>query len=241
MARLAGLVLLALAAAAQEEPQPLIVTPARDDRPPSDAVLLFDGRDMEGWVTAEGNPALCHVEDSTMVCTSGVGNIFSKARFQSAQLHLEFSVPPMPDQKGQLRGNSGVYIQGRYEIQILDSYENETYPKGALGALYGQSAPLVNAARPPGEWQTYDITFRAPQCDSEGKIVEKGVVTVLLNGILIQDHVAIDNMEGNCDPGPLMLQDHSGFPGAPVTTMRFRNLWFRPLDATPPVATRERR
>jgi hypothetical protein len=148
--------------------------------------------------------------------------------FESAQIHLEFAIPHMPDQVGQLRGNSGVYIQGRYEIQILDSYQNATYANGMLGALYGQSPPLVNAAKPPGEWQTYDIVFHSPRCIN-GKIAENGTVTVFLNGVLIQDNVTIADATGSCGPGPLLLQDHSGFPGAPNTTMRFRNIWIRPI------------
>jgi hypothetical protein len=225
----AGVLLAAALAGAQTEPQPKPIDPGDATRPPSDAIVLFNGKDMSGWHIADGSPARCSVADGAIACRSGAGDIYSETKFQSVQLHLEFLVPSMPDQTGQLRGNSGVYLQGRYEIQILDSYGNPTYPTGALGALYGQSAPLVNAARPPGEWQSYDIVFHAPRCDDDRHIVEKASVTVLLNGVLVQDHVRIE-ASAACEPGPLMLQDHSGFEGAPVTEMRFRNLWLRPLD-----------
>lgn len=230
----AGLIsFLCLAVAlAQEKPQPRAVDPGDAARPPADAVVVFNGTDMEGWTTVDGKPAHCLVEAGVMACTSGAGDIVTTQQFHSAQLHLEFNVPAMPDQKGQLRGNSGVFLQSKYEIQILDSFGNPTYAHGSLGGLYGQAAPLVNAARRPGEWQTYDMVYHGPQCDAEGKVIRKATVTVVLNGVLVQDHVAVDASEklgAGCQAGPLRLQDHSGFPGAPTTTMRFRNIWWRPL------------
>ncbi len=171
-----------------------------------------------------------------MACKSGSADVFSKEKFRSAQIHVEFNIPNMPEQHGQLRGNSGVFLQGLYEIQVLDSYHNPTYANGSAGALYGQYAPLVNASRPPEQWQTYDIVFHAPHCDGDGKVVQKGTLSLLQNGILVQDHVEVQHVTpGNsganaCAAGPLKLQDHSGFPGAPTTTMRFRNIWFRPLE-----------
>ncbi len=228
---------LAMAAAPQkpEEPQPRVVTPgAACGQPPADAIVLFDGKDLSHWVTAGGQPARCTVADGVMTCRTGSGDIYSKETFRSAQIHLEFSPSRMSDQHGQARGNSGVYLQGRYEIQILDSYQNPTYAVGSCGALYGQAAPLVNASRPPGEWQTYDIVFHGPQCDAAGNLVRHGSVTVLHNGVLVQDHVEIKNTLRGCaadhigEPGPLMLQDHN-YKGAPVTLMRFRNIWFRPI------------
>jgi hypothetical protein len=214
-------------AAAQSEPQPDPVDPGP---PPSDAVVLFDGKDLKSWATADGQPIGCAIENEVMACRTGAGNIYSKATFESAQIHLEFMIPAMPDQQSQARGNSGVYLQGRYEIQILDSYQNPTYPVGALGALYGQSAPLVNPARKPETWQSYDIIFNAPKC-AGAAVADPGSVTVLLNGVLVQNHVPIKHEAGACDfggPGPLMLQDHN-FEGAPVTVMRFRNIWLRRL------------
>lgn len=232
---------MSLAACAQpqqqrDQPQPRAVDPGGPLKAPSDAVVLFDGTDMSHWMIAGGGPAKCEVRESAMACKTGVGDIFSKEKFRSAQIHVEFAIPSMPEQKGQLRGNSGVYVQGRYEIQVLDSFNNPTYPNGSAGALYGQYAPLVNASRPPEQWQTYDIVFRAPKCDSSGNVTEKGRLTLLHNGVLVQDHVEIQKASGGgsggsvCDPGPLMLQDHSGFPGAPLTVMRYRNIWFRPLE-----------
>lgn len=168
-------------------------------------------------------------------CRTGSGDIISGETFLDAQIHIEFAVPYMPDQKGQMRGNSGVYLHSCYEVQILDSYQNPTYADGSLGAVYGFSAPMVNAARKPGEWQSYDILFRAPRCDTSGAVTEPGRATILLNGVFVQDHVAIAKkgpgcqLENICGPGPIRLQDHSGFPGAPDTAMRFRNLWFRRL------------
>jgi len=218
------------------QPQPQVVDPGAPGRPPSDAVVLFDGKDVSAWVTRDGSPTRCIVEDGAMVCRTGVGDIFSKEKFRSAQIHLEFAIPSMPGKKGQMRGNSGVYIHGRYEIQILDSYQNPTYPMGACGALYGQSPPLVNASRPPQEWQSYDIVFRAPQCDAAGVLKEHGTLTLLHNGVLVQDHVRILDTRKGCaegrigEPGPLMFQDHSGFKDAPDTTMKFRNVWFRRLE-----------
>lgn len=224
--------LIALALFADDGVQPRVVDPGGARKPPSDAVIVFNGRNMDGWETASGNPAGCTVERGVMGCSSGVGDITTTEKFKSAQLHLEFNVPSMPEQKGQLRGNSGVYLHAKYEIQILDSYENPTYSHGSLGGLYGQAAPLVNAARKPGEWQTYDMVFRAPECDAEGKVTRKASITVVLNGVLVQDHVPIDasdELGKGCEAGPLRLQDHSGFPGAPVTIMKFRNIWWRPL------------
>jgi hypothetical protein len=221
--------------AADDGPQPRVVDPGGAGKPPSDAVALFNGGDLSHWTTADGHPAKCDVVNREIHCKTGAGDIFSKEKFGSAQIHLEFAIPNMPQQHGQLRGNSGVYLHGLYEIQVLDSYNNPTYANGSCGALYGQYAPLVNASRPPEQWQTYDIVFHAPKCDTSGKVVQNGTLTLLHNGVLVQDHVEIKGPTGGgqgneCQPGPLRLQDHSGFPGAPVTVMRFRNIWFRPLE-----------
>jgi len=217
-------------------PQPPVIEPGSPSKPPSDAVLLFNGKDMSGWVTRDGKPARCTVSDGVMNCRTGAGHIFSQERFRDAQIHLEFAVPHMPEQKGQLRGNSGVYIHGCYEVQILDSWQNPTYPDGACGALYGISPPLVVASLPPGEWQTYDIIFRSPRCAADGSLSEPGSVTLLHNGVLIHHDVKLTgpgpgcSHKNLCEPGPIMLQDHSGFPNAPDTTMRFRNIWVRKLN-----------
>jgi hypothetical protein len=230
--------LVALSADAQDE-IPVVTPPGEQAKAPSDAVVLFDGTSMDGWQTAEGWPALCELADGSMTCTSGVGNIFTKERFRSAQIHLEFNVPEMPDQRDQLRGNSGVYLHGRYEIQILDSYNNATYAVGMCGALYGQAPPRVNAARPPGEWQSYDIIFHAPRCSDSGELLQEATVTLLWNRVLVHDRVPIHASREACGPdrkedsGPLMLQDHGG-PGLPITRMRFRNIWWRTLEEPAP-------
>lgn len=224
-----------LAGQQQPGPQPRVVTPGAGSAAPSDATALFDGRDLSGWRTEKGEPAKCTVSNNELACRTGAGDIVSTETFQDAQIHVEFAVPSMPEQKGQMRGNSGIYLQSCYEVQILDSYENPTYANGSLGAVYGFSAPMVNAARKPGEWQSYDILFRAPRCDASGAVSEAGRVTILLNGVFVQDHVAVAKkgpgckLENICSPGPLRLQDHSGFPGAPVTVMKFRNIWLRKL------------
>lgn len=230
---------LAATVSAQRDPgpQPREVSPGAPGGAPSDAIAL----DHAKWRTKDGAPNKCTASAGVMSCSSGAGDIVSTETFRSAQIHVEFRPPLMPDQKGQRKGNSGVYIHGRYELQVLDSFKNPTYATGMLGALYGQAPPLVNAAKPPGEWQSYDIVFRAPVCDAAGKIVKPATVTALVNGVLVQDHVEIDAAKadqehkqlgdkGLCDAGPLKLQDHSGFPNAPHTTLEFRNIWFRRLD-----------
>jgi len=210
-----------------EAPQPRAVTPGP---PPSDAIVLFNGKDMTGWTRPNGQPSGCAAENGVMNCTTGSGDAVTTTKFGSAQLHLEFQIPAMPEQKGQLRGNSGVYIQGLTEVQVLDGYQNPTYADGTVGAIYSQYAPLVNASRKPTEWSTYDIIYHAPRCTDRGAELAPATLTVLLNGVLVQDHATLRFQKGMCQPGPLLLQDHSGFPGAPQTTMRFRNLWYRPLN-----------
>lgn len=234
MRMLPCLLLISAVAFGQKDAQPRVVDPGDGRKAPSDAVALFNGRDMTGWITKDGKIPKCEVEaGGVMACVTGVGDIQTTQTFKNAQIHLEFAIPYMPNQKGQLRGNSGVYLQGKYEMQILDSYQNPTYAHGSLGGLYNQAPPLVNAARRPEEWQTYDFIFRGPECDTAGKVTKKAVVTVLLNGLLVHDHVAIDASEklgAGCQAGPILLQDHSGFKDAPITKMKFRNLWLRELD-----------
>ncbi len=220
---------------AQNEPQPRVVDPGNPGQPPSDAVVLFDGKNLSAWQHINGSPAKWPVENGVMVCKTGTGDIYSKSKFGAAQIHVEFAIPSMPNQHDQARGNSGVYIQGRYEVQVLDSYNNPTYANGSCGALYGQYAPLVNACRPPEQWQTYDIVFHPPKCGSDGAVSQPGTLTVLHNGVLIQDHVTIKGITtlgdktNGCEPGPLRLQDHH-HPDAKETFMRFRNIWYRPLE-----------
>lgn len=228
------LVLSVLQAQQRDLPQPRVVTPAAAvGQPPSDATVVFNGKDLSGFRSANGGAAGCTVAKGEIHCRTGSGDIYSVETFTDAQIHLEFAIPDMPGQKGQMKGNSGVYLHSCYEVQLLDSYQNPTYADGTLGAVYGFSPPLVNAARKPAEWQSYDIVFRAPRCDAAGAVSEPGRVTVMLNGVLVQDHVPVAKAgpgcqhRNLCEPGPLRLQDHSGFPGAPDTLLKFRNVWMR--------------
>ena len=237
-----GLLVVGVAYAQRSEgPQPAVVDPGDPGKAPSDAVLLFDGRDMSGWTMPNGSPSKCTVADGVMTCRTGSGDAQSTEKFRDAQIHVEFNVPYMPGQRGQGRGNSGVLLQGRYEIQILDSYRNETYANGSCAALYGRSAPLVNACRRPGEWQSYDIIFHAPRCDPDGSIKAPGSLTLLHNGVLVQDHVPVRASRDCVAEGPLLLQDHGQYVGRKIATaagveegaadtpMKFRNIWMRRL------------
>ena len=218
-----------------------MVDPGGLGRAPSDAVVLFNGLDNSGWTRLNGNPSKCTVADGVMTCRTGAGDIQSVEKFRDAQIHVEFNVPYMPGQRGQGRGNSGVLLHGRYEIQILDSYQNETYANGSCAALYGESAPLVNACRRPGEWQSYDIIFHAPRCEADGRMQAPGSLTLLHNGVLVQDHVPVRSSSDCVAEGPLVLQDHGQFVGRRIATatgvvegavdtpMKFRNIWMRRL------------
>ena len=219
-----GFVPAAAQAAAAEPP---VIDPGPIGGPPSDAIVLFDGKDLSQWKSASGGEARWKVEDGVLEVT-GTGNIVSKEEFGDVQVHVEWASPSVVKGEGQGRGNSGVYLQGRYEIQVLDSYENKTYFNGQAAALYGVAAPLVNACRPPGQWQSYDIIFHPPRPSPDGRL-RPGSVTVLHNGVLVQDHTAVKGeattaaiFQGAVPRGPLVLQDH----GNPV---RYRNIWVRRL------------
>jgi hypothetical protein len=223
-----------------KQPQPTVIQPATESTPkkpgqaPSDAIVLFDGSDLSNWTSNEpGKPIKWEIKDRVMWPTRNSGMAQTKQEFGSCQLHLEFATPEKPSGEGQGRGNSGVFLMGQYEIQILDSYGNTTYPDGQAGALYGRSKPLVNASRKPGEWQTYDIIFRRP-IFKDGEVVKRATFTVLHNGVLIQDNYelsggtgwrgshSVTNYVAHGDKGPIQLQDH----GNPVL---FRNIWVREL------------
>jgi 3-keto-disaccharide hydrolase len=217
-----------------DRPQPPVVTPAPADKPippPSDAMALFDGASLAGWEADSGKPARWKVENGYMEVVGGTGDIHTTRGFGDCQLHVEWAAPTPPHGEGQERGNSGVYMMSRYEIQVLDSYQNPTYPDGQAAAVYGQYPPLVNAARPPGQWQTYDIVFHAPRFDAGGKLLTPARVTVFHNGVLVQDGVVLSGPTAHQrrppyaphpDRMPLLLQDH----GNPV---RYRNIWIREL------------
>lgn len=239
-------VLVPVAAAAQgakewaihdlNRPVPAIVdpgtasTPDQPGRPPSDAVVLFDGKDLSRWRSEKGGPAAWKVEKGYMEVVKGTGPIQTAQPFGDCQLHVEWAAPP-PVGESQERGNSGVFLMGQYEVQILDSYGNRTYADGQAAAIYGQYPPLVNASRPPGEWQVYDIVFEAPRFAADGKLEKPARVTVLHNGVVVHHadeptgptaHKARPPYKAHPDKLPISLQDH----GNP---MRFRNIWVREL------------
>jgi hypothetical protein len=208
-----------------EWPEPKVVDPGQPGKPPSDAVVLFDGKDLTAWNGAEK----WTVQDGYAVCG---GLLVSKQSFGDCQLHLEWFVPADVQGEGQDRSNSGVYLMGRYEVQILDSYNNKTYFDGQAGAIYKQRPPLVNACRKPGEWQVYDIIFKAPRFDDKGKLQQPAYMTLLHNGVLIQDHFEIMGNTYYSKPPrytahpaklPLRIQYHH----SPV---HFRNIWIRELE-----------
>lgn len=220
-----------------DRPQPPAVAPGKSFSekapPPEDATVLFDGRDLSQWETAGRGEPRWKVEDGYMEVVGRSGNIRTRERFGDMQLHLEFATPGDASGGGQGGGNSGVFFHGLYEVQILNSYGNITYADGHAGAVYGQTPPLVNASKAPGEWQTYDFIFEAPRWDDEGNLVKKANVTLLHNGILVHHKTEIlgvtrhralaDYNEPHAPEGFIELQDH----GDPV---RFRNIWVRPLS-----------
>lgn len=214
-------------------PYPATVTPGDGMKPPSDAIVLFDGSTLDGWESDGGGAAKWKIENGYME-VNGTGSIRTKAGFGDCQLHLEFATPGKVESESQGRGNSGVFLMGRYELQILDSFENPTYADGQCAAIYGQLPPYVNASRKPGEWQSYDIVFVAPRFQ-DGKVVSKPKLTVFHNGVLVHHadeligpvaHANVAAFAEHAAELPLGLQDH----GNP---MRFRNIWVRKLNLAP--------
>jgi hypothetical protein len=220
----------------RSQAQPPVITPGelstkeRPGTPPSDAVVLFDGKDLSAWESVKGGPAPWKVEKGYFEVVPRSGDIKTKQAFGDCQLHVEWASPNPPHGQDQDRGNSGVYLMTLYEVQVLDSYQNQTYADGGAAAIYGQYAPMVNACRPPGQWQTYDIVFRAPRFSAEGKVSRPATFTVFHNGVLVQDHVTVLGLtDGDHQPYsqtpakmPLKLQDHNH-------TVRYRNVWIREL------------
>src|SRR5277367_6803018 len=219
-------------------PQPTVIDPGtpstadKSGRPPSDAIVLFDGKDLAAWSKQDGSPAPWKVTPDYFEVVPKSGYIYTRQSFRDCQLHVEFWEPSPPRGEGQDRGNSGVFLMGLYEIQVLDSFENKTYADGQAAAVYGQYPPLVNAARPPGQWQWYDIVFHGPRFDAAGTLLHPARVTVFHNGVLVQDNVEPSGPTENGkrppykahpEKLPLGLQDH----GDPV---RFRNIWIRELN-----------
>ena len=236
-------VLFAAVAAAQiswpvhdpNRPQPPVVAPGPAGPPvppPADAVALFAGEDLGAWTDAKGQPARWKVENGYFEAVPKTGDVRTVKGFGDCQLHVEWMAPSPAKGADQDRGNSGVFLMGLYEVQVLDCYGNRTYADGMTAAIYGQFPPLVNACRPPGEWQTYDIVFHRPRFDQDGNVLAPARMTVLHNGILVHDnavltgptaHKARPPYKMHADKLPISLQDH----GHPV---RFRNIWIRELE-----------
>jgi hypothetical protein len=204
---------------------------------PSDAIVLFDGTSLDQWVTArDGSPARWAVADGVMTVDKATGDIRTRQSFRDYQIHVEWRIPENITGEGQSRGNSGLFLSTAgtgYELQILDSYQNETYVNGMAGSIYKQSIPLVNASRPPGEWQTYDVVWRAPRFDAQGSLASPARVTVLFNGVLVLDNFELLGETRHTgtpeyrayDSAPILLQAHQD-PSPPI---RFRNIWLREL------------
>jgi hypothetical protein len=214
-------------------PQPRVVTPGTEDRlPPSDAIVLFDGKNLSAWRSdKDGGAAQWKVENGYMEVVPGTGDILTRQAFGSCQLHIEWATPEVVAGSGQTRGNSGVYPMDRYEVQVLDSYKNDTYPDGMAASIYGQSPPLVNASRGPGQWQSYDIIFRAPVFEG-GTLKRPAAMTVLHNGVLVQNHWVLEGLtlhmeraryEPHAAKLPFRIQEHGYL-------VRYRNIWIRPLE-----------
>lgn len=245
---LIGLLLFTSIATAQADrqqygPVPEKITGSIDGSVPSDAIVLFDGSNMDAWVTAaEEEPARWEIADGAMTVRRGMRTIKTKQSFGDIQLHLEWRPTDVTEGEGQSRGNSGVFLHSIFEVQILDSWENPTYVNGQAGSVYLQYPPLVDAARRPGEWQTYDIIFEAPEYDVSGNLTEPAYVTVMHNGVLVQNHVELEGAtytpapeySARCVPWsqereqdcsgkmPIMLQDHG-------QVVSYRNIWVREL------------
>jgi hypothetical protein len=226
-----------------DRPQPRVVTPgatfSQGAPAPSDAEVLFDGKDLSKWQNAQGKEAHWKFQDGYVETAARGGGIRTKGKWADFQLHVEWSAPTPPHGTGQGRGNSGVLINGMYEVQVLDSYQAKTYPDGQAAAIYGQSPPLVNASKPPGQWQTYDIIFESPRWNDKSELIKKACVTVIHNGVVVQNHYEfVGSTDGISREVPwktlsryvgphspemfIELQDHNN----PV---RYRNIWVRSM------------
>jgi len=212
------------------EPVPRKVDPGDGVLPPSDAIVLFNGKSADEWTDLKGNATAWTIADGVLTVKPGSGDIKTRRLFGDCQLHIEWRSPIVVKGEGQGRGNSGVYLQERYELQVLDSYESRTYSNGQAASIYKQSIPLVNATKKPGEWQAYDILFTAPRFNADGVLVAPAHITVLHNGIVVQHHTEI---KGNTEyiglpayrshgDASLKLQDHGDL-------VSYRNIWIRAL------------
>lgn len=216
----------------QWQPEPRIVTPGNSNTgAPSDAIVLFDGQNLNQFESSKGGAAKWKIEGNAVTVVRGAGAIKTKQVFGDCQLHIEWSTPAVVKGEGQGRGNSGIFLMGTYELQVLDSYNNRTYSNGQAGSIYKQIPPLVNASRKPGEWQTYDIVFTAPRFNKDSSLKSQARITVLHNGVLIQNDAAIwgatqfigiATNQKHRDKEPIILQDHGD-------AVSFRNIWIREL------------
>lgn len=216
-------------------PRPPVVDPGPDAPPvppPSGAIVLFDGRSLDQWQRSDSTPARWMVQGGVVEIAPDAGGIQTRRGFGDIQLHIEWTAPVPPRGESQERGNSGVFLMGYYEVQILDSWHNETYADGQAASLYGQAPPLVNAMRAPGHWNSYDIVFHRPRFNADGSVAQPARATVLHNGVLVQDneafwgrtvYMAIATYQVHGDKLPISLQDHGN-------RVRFRNIWVRELE-----------
>jgi len=226
----------------RSRPLPAVVDPGTSSsqrspgRPPSDAIVLFDGHDLAQWRMRDGGPAQWKVADGYFEVVPKTGQLYTRAAFGDCQLHVEFAEPAPAHGEDQDRGNSGVFLHDLYEVQVLDSFQNPTYADGQAAAIYGQFPPLVNVARSPGEWQSYDIVFHGPRFDASGNLTRRARMTVFHNGVLVQDEVELSGPTAHqrrppyvAGPErlPLSLQDHG-------SAVRYRNIWVREIPQGTP-------
>ena len=214
------------------QPEPRVITPGKTSQDaPSDAIVLFNGKDLSQWQDAKGGDAKWKLKDGYVQVAPGTVIIQTRQKFGDCQLHIEWKTPDTVKGDGQGRGNSGIFLMGLYELQVLDNYHNRTYSNGQAGSIYKQSMPLVNVCRPPGEWQTYDIIFTAPRFNPDSTLKSAARITVFQNGVLVQnnfsiwggtEYIGIPVYKMTLDKLPLTLQDH----GNPVG---YRNIWIREL------------
>lgn len=214
------------------QPEPRLVTAGKTAAgAPSDAIVLFNGKDLNQWQTPDKKPAKWKVEDDAMTVVKGAGNIQTTQSFGDCQLHIEWRSPAVVKGEGQGRGNSGIFLMGKYELQVLDSYNNRTYSNGQAASMYKQLPPLVNASKKPGEWQTYDVIFTAPRFNKDSSLQSQAKITVLHNGVLVQNnasiwgatqYIGIATNQWHAAEAPITLQDHGD-------AVSFRNIWIRKL------------
>ncbi len=212
------------------EPEPRIVTPGENNLPPSDAIILFNGKDLNEWTDLKGNVCPWQILDGILTVVPKTGDIKTKKMFGDCQIHIEWRAPIVVKGEGQGRGNSGIFLQEKYELQVLDSYGNRTYSNGQAASIYKQSMPLVNATKKPGEWQVYDVIYKAPRFNADGILISPPAITVLHNGILVQNHteikgtteyIGLPGFKAHSN-GSLRLQDHGDL-------VSYRNIWIRTL------------